>query len=62
MRELAINRCLSEDTRKKVVSFCGEMYALHCSRDEYILTDLTDYTKIYGVFSIDCLSSDIMFL
>lgn len=58
MRELAINRCLSEDTRKTTTTYMGVTYALHLTRDEAIFTDLTDYTKIYGIFSTDCLAQN----
>lgn len=51
MKELAIKRHLNEDTRKEGVLINGEVYSLHITEDEVIITDNDDYSKIYSVQS-----------
>ena len=53
MKDLAINRCLNEDTRKQGVLINGVVYSLHITNNEVIITDNHDYTIIYQVTSLD---------
>lgn len=55
MKELAIKRELNEDTRKHGIAYRnGKVYSLHItSHGEVIITDFSDYTKIYCVYSLD---------
>ena len=55
MRELAIRRELNEETRKQGIIYRdGEVYSLHITdHGEVIITDFSDYTKIYAVYSLD---------
>ena len=54
MKDLAINRCLDEDTRLQEIIINREVYSLHKSRsDEIIVTDTLDYSKIFAVYSKD---------
>jgi hypothetical protein len=53
MKDLSINRVLDEETRKQAVCINGEVYSLHITTDEVIITDFYDYTKIYSVQSWD---------
>lgn len=54
MKELSIKRALSENTKKKEVLVGGKIYSVHVtSNDEAIITDVSDYEKIYSVLSID---------
>ncbi len=58
MKELAIKRELSEDTRRESVwclmNGAVECFSLHVTgQGEVILTDHSDYTKIYSVESLD---------
>ena len=58
MKELAIHRCLSDDTEKQSiwmpVNGKIEVFALHITdNDEVIITDHSDYTKIYSIQSLD---------
>jgi len=58
MKELAINRSLSDDTQKQSIWMPAngkiEVFALHITdNDEVIITDHSDYTKIYSVQSLD---------
>ena len=58
MQELAIKRNLNEDTRQGSVwmPFNGgiEVFSLHITdHDEVIITDHSDYTKIYSVESLE---------
>ena len=53
MKDLAIKRELSEETRKQGVVIGGEVYSLHITNDELIITDFSDYTKIYEIQSLD---------
>lgn len=58
MKELAIKRELNEDTRRETV-WCHmngavECFSLHVTKHgEVILTDHSDYAKIYSVESLD---------
>ena len=54
MKELAIKRHLDDDTRKQAVWLAVdgkvEVFSLHITeKDEVIITDNKDYTKIYSV-------------
>lgn len=51
--DLPIKRNLNEDTRKQGVLVAGEIYSMHFSDTEVIITDNKDYTKIYAVYSKD---------
>ena len=53
MKELAIQRHLDEETRKQGVVIHGEVYSLHITENEVIITDFFDYTKIYSIQSLD---------
>ena len=54
MKELAINRLLDEETRKQAFwTEHGEIYSLHIKNGEVIITDFSDYTKIYAIYSLD---------
>lgn len=53
MRDIAVRRCLSENTRVQDVVIDGKTYALHKVLDEILLTDLYDYSKIFQITSID---------
>ena len=54
MKELSVKRKLSEDTRKQGVIVNGEVYSLHITNNkEVIITDFSDYRKIYSVQSLD---------
>ena len=54
MRELAIQRVLNDDTRKQGIwTRNGEFYSLHIKNGEAIITDNSDYTKIYAIYSLD---------
>ncbi len=54
MKELAIKRHLDEETRKQSIVILGEVYSLHISdHDEVIITDYSDYTKIYRIESLE---------
>lgn len=59
MKDLAIARALDDDTRKSGIWMRNangevEVYSLHITdHGEAIITDNSDYTKIYAVFSLD---------
>ena len=53
MKDLKINRVLDEETRKQGVCIYGEVYSLHITENEVIITDFFDYTKIYSIQSLD---------
>lgn len=58
MKDLSIHRVLDEDTRKQGVWMQTangiEVFSLHITKDkEVIITDNSDYTKIYSVQSLD---------
>lgn len=58
MKALAINRALSEETRVESVWMrVGgeiEVFSLHITdNDEAIVTDHSDFTKIYSIQSLD---------
>lgn len=53
MKELSIRRVLNEDTRKQGVLVGGKVYSMHFTKEEVIITDNEDYTKIYYVASVD---------
>lgn len=57
MKDLAIKRELSENTREQgvwVQTRNGiEVYSLHIKDGEVIITDNSDPTKIYAVYSLD---------
>lgn len=53
MHELPIKRELNEETRKQGILVGGEVYSLHITNDEVLITDNHDYTKIYSVRSLD---------
>lgn len=54
MNELAIKRDLDDSTRKQGILVNGEVYSLHITNNrEAIITDNSDYTKIYAIHSLD---------
>lgn len=59
MKDLAIARNLSEETRKQGIWMRNangevEVYSLHITKQrEVIITDHSDFTKIYAIFSLD---------
>ncbi len=55
MTELSVvKRALNDGTLKQGVLLAGTVYALHVTRNrEVIITDMTDYTKIYAVLSLE---------
>lgn len=54
MRELLIRRALTDETRKQGILLIGEVYSLHITQQhEVIITDNSDYTKIYAVMSLE---------
>lgn len=54
MRELSIRRALTDETRKQGILLIGEVYSLHITQQhEVIITDNSDYTKIYAVMSLE---------
>ena len=53
MKELAIKRELNENTRKQGVVIGEEVYSLHITDNEVIITDFQDYTKIYEIQSLE---------
>lgn len=59
MNSLHIKRNLSEETRKNGVAFHGrdEVYSLHVTDDEVIITDYDDFNKIYAIYSLDYYNS-----
>jgi len=49
VRELSIRRALTDETRKQGILLIGEVYSLHITQQhEVIITDNSDYTKIYN--------------
>lgn len=52
MKDLPIKRILTDETRMQGVLIGGEVYSLHIKGDEVIITDHTDYTKIYSIQSL----------
>lgn len=58
MQELAIKRNLNEETRKQAIwlktSEGIKVFSLHITeRDEVIITDNSNYKKIYSIQSLD---------
>lgn len=54
MRELSIRRALTDETRKQGILLIGEVYSLHITQQhEVIITDNSDYTKIYAVMPLE---------
>ena len=54
MQELSIRRALTDETRKQGILLTGEVYSLHITQQhEEIITDNSDYTKIYAVMSLE---------
>lgn len=53
MKEIPIKRELSEDTRLESVYFNSQqgVFSLHFKDDCYYVTDHSDETKIYAVFT-----------
>lgn len=57
MKELAIKRCLDDETRKSGVIINGDIYSLHITgNDEVIITDNNDYSKIYRIETLELYS------
>lgn len=57
MTELAVKRALNDNTLKKGVLIGGQLYALHVTRNrEVLITDSTDYSKVYAVLSLELFS------
>lgn len=59
MKELAIRRELNEETRKQGVIIGGDVYSLHITDKEVIITDFNDYTKIFEIQSLEFYKSKI---
>ena len=58
MQDLAIKRNLDESTRKQGVIYRdGEVYSLHITDREVIITDFYDYTRIYCIYSLEFYNS-----
>lgn len=56
MKDLSIQRSLSEESRAQdILTPSKDVYALHIKGDEAIITDHSDYTKIYAVYSLEFL-------
>lgn len=54
MKELPLKRELNEDSRKQGLLIGGTVYSLHITdKDEAIITDNEDYTKIYAVHTLE---------
>ncbi|MDE7185280.1 MAG: hypothetical protein K2O40_12615 [Lachnospiraceae bacterium] len=54
MKELSIKRALSGENKRKEIMVRGEVYSLHITANgEAIITDASDYEKIYSVQSVD---------
>jgi hypothetical protein len=54
MNVLSIKRALNDNTRKQGIFINGEVYSLHITENgEIIITDNSDYTKIYAIHSLD---------
>lgn len=54
MQDLPIRRVLNDSTRKQGILVRDEVYSLHITLNrEVILTDNSDYSKIYAVMSWD---------
>ena len=54
MSELAIKRALNENTRKQGILIDRVLYSLHITKNrEVIITDNSDYGKVYAVMSLD---------
>lgn len=54
MQELSIRRALTDETRKQGILLTGEVHSLHITQQhEVIITDNSDYTKIYAVMSLE---------
>lgn len=57
MKELSIKRALDESTRRQGILIHDEVYSLHITHSgEVIITDFSDYEKIYSVQSADFFS------
>lgn len=52
LKELPVKRHLDESTRKQSVVIYGEVFSLHINGNEVIITDHSDYTKIYSIQSL----------
>lgn len=53
MKDLAINRDLNAGTIHQVITIHETYYALHTTKDEVIITDAKDFSKIYAVSSME---------
>lgn len=54
MQDLPIRRVLNDSTRKQGILVRDEVYSLHITHNrEVILTDNSDYSKIYAVMPWD---------
>ena len=57
MKDLSIKRELNEDTRAQDITIIigneMQVFSLHVKGDEIILTDHSDYTKIYAIYSLE---------
>ncbi len=55
MKDLSVRRSLDEDTRKEAICMNnGDVYSLHITENgEAIITDYSDYSKIYAIYSLD---------
>ena len=55
MKTLTIKRKLNEDTREQsvwaIINCEVEVFSLHVTEDEVIITDHKDYSKIYCIYS-----------
>ncbi len=61
MKELSIKRALSNETKRKEIAVRGEVYSLHITANgEAIITNASDYEKIYSVQSVDFFDKSIL--
>lgn len=53
MKNLTIDRTLHDGTLKETIIVGHITYALHTIKDEVIITDVEDFTKIYAICSME---------
>lgn len=53
MNEMSIKIDLDESTRKECIFIRGEAYSLHVKDDMVVITDNSDYAKIYAVYAFE---------
>lgn len=52
MDGLNVYECLTDDTKINNINMPTGQYALHAKNGKLIITDLSDYCKIYGVLTM----------